>query len=1150
MKTITRFILFCVFILCSSKAFSQIKFTIHATSTSATTITVTGSGSATTNGNGTSWSDSNGVNQIFGNSSFDFVNSNINFKTFNLTGDLQLTNGATPINFSAIVLDDDTGSDYDDFAMNVGTTTATASNTLYTLSGSATFDISGTATFADLMIGIFSGTFSGSQFGFSNFNTSDIIIEVLLGTPNATPSATNINFTGTLEVGQQLSGTYTYADAENDTESGTTFIWYRSDDNAGTNKVAISGATSQIYTLVTADGGKYISFEVTPNDGTSAGTAVESNKNGPITSSTPILTTTNAAAVTDTSATLGGEVILQGESSVTERGIVYSSTDTNPKIGDTNVTKDDNGTGTGVFSENITGLTANTTYFYRAYAINTQGTDYGAVKTVLLNNALNFDGTNDRITIADNAAFDFSSGFTAEAWINPDVLGTQTYLSQYASSQEAFAFILLSSGKIEFTVTTDGSTDQFFESSTAITAGTWSHVALTFNGTTVRAYINGVAAGTKAVSGTMFNSTSPIEIGARNNAHFFNGNIDEVRVWTRVLTEAEILAQKDGILPSTVNGLAAYYKFDQGIAEGDNTGISTLTDSGPNSLHGTLSGGFTKTGTTSNFVNGASGTFENGIMAPNTFSTTGNWSTASNWSLGVVPTQVDKAIIGNGKTVTINIDDLKIDDFTLESGATLSIPKGKEIIIQNSFVSNGNLELGSDKTDSGVLLIEGTTSGNITYKRGGLLANKWSIVTPPVSGQTVKTFAENATNAIRVNTTPNPNRYAIGYYDDAQATGSKWQYYDANVNAATEFTAGQSYAISRSTDGEISFTGTLTVDNLTKTLVANQWNAIGNPFTTYYPANKNSNSSFLNDNNAALDDAFKSVYIWDNDQNKYAAISEVDANNRSLPPGQGFFVFMKTGQTEVTFNENKRSTKPATGSTGFAKNTNLTPSITLKLSDNTTTVKTYIKYFNTATQGLDPGYDIGNFNGASLDIYSRLTDNSSQTNLTIQSLPNSNYEKMIVPIGISAKANKEVSFSLEKQNIPANYKIYLEDKTLNTFNRLDKENAVYKISFTEKNITTGRFYIHVTPSVLATDDFNLSKINVFVSQKRTLNISGLEHQNATIQVFDLLGKTVNKQIIKGNINSKLQVPKEIKSGIYIVKITTEKGSLSKKIILK
>ncbi|MEP2012094.1 MAG: cadherin domain-containing protein [Balneola sp.] len=99
---------------------------------------------------------------------------------------------------------------------------------------------------------------------------------------NAPPTASNVSFSGTLEVGEQLSGTYTYADVENDTESGSTYQWYRSDDGSGTNKAAITGATSQTYTLATGDEGKHISFEVTPNDGTDAGTPVESPLQGPV----------------------------------------------------------------------------------------------------------------------------------------------------------------------------------------------------------------------------------------------------------------------------------------------------------------------------------------------------------------------------------------------------------------------------------------------------------------------------------------------------------------------------------------------------------------------------------------------------------------------------------------------------------------------------------------------------------------------------------------------------------------------------------------------------------------------------------------------------------------------------------------------------
>ncbi|RYD95607.1 MAG: hypothetical protein EOP54_15515, partial [Sphingobacteriales bacterium] len=103
-------------------------------------------------------------------------------------------------------------------------------------------------------------------------------------TANTPPTATLASVTGTLTVGQILTGSYTYTDAENNTESGSTFKWYRSDNSAGQNKLAIANATAKTYTLASADAGKYISFEVTPRDGTAFGTAVETTKQGPVNS--------------------------------------------------------------------------------------------------------------------------------------------------------------------------------------------------------------------------------------------------------------------------------------------------------------------------------------------------------------------------------------------------------------------------------------------------------------------------------------------------------------------------------------------------------------------------------------------------------------------------------------------------------------------------------------------------------------------------------------------------------------------------------------------------------------------------------------------------------------------------------------------------
>ena len=102
-----------------------------------------------------------------------------------------------------------------------------------------------------------------------------------------------------------------------------------------------------------------------------------------IANTAPTVSTTAASSITTNSATLAGNVTADGGVSVTERGIVYSITTVNadPLISGAGVTKDTNGTGTGVFSESISSLTAGTQYSYKAYAINTEGTTYGNTTT-------------------------------------------------------------------------------------------------------------------------------------------------------------------------------------------------------------------------------------------------------------------------------------------------------------------------------------------------------------------------------------------------------------------------------------------------------------------------------------------------------------------------------------------------------------------------------------------------------------------------------------------------------------------------------------------------------------------------------------------------------------------------------------------------
>ncbi|OFX89908.1 MAG: hypothetical protein A2W99_08935 [Bacteroidetes bacterium GWF2_33_16] len=88
----------------------------------------------------------------------------------------------------------------------------------------------------------------------------------------------------------------------------------------------------------------------------------------------PTVTTTAASSITASSATSGGNVTSAGSATVTERGICYS-TSSNPTTSNSKVVS---GSGTGSFTANISGLAASTTYYVRAYAINSVGTAYGS----------------------------------------------------------------------------------------------------------------------------------------------------------------------------------------------------------------------------------------------------------------------------------------------------------------------------------------------------------------------------------------------------------------------------------------------------------------------------------------------------------------------------------------------------------------------------------------------------------------------------------------------------------------------------------------------------------------------------------------------------------------------------------------------------
>lgn len=107
------------------------------------------------------------------------------------------------------------------------------------------------------------------------------------------------------------------------------------------------------------------------------GTFEEVGGGGGTQPTTPMVTTITASQIGSTSAIAGGNVTSDGGATVTARGVCWGIATAPTTAG----SKTTNGTGTGAFSSSITGLTKNTTYYYRAYATNSEGTVYGSEHT-------------------------------------------------------------------------------------------------------------------------------------------------------------------------------------------------------------------------------------------------------------------------------------------------------------------------------------------------------------------------------------------------------------------------------------------------------------------------------------------------------------------------------------------------------------------------------------------------------------------------------------------------------------------------------------------------------------------------------------------------------------------------------------------------
>ncbi|RLB76187.1 MAG: hypothetical protein DRH24_18300, partial [Deltaproteobacteria bacterium] len=200
-----------------------------------------------------------------------------------------------------------------------------------------------------------------------------------------------------------------------------------------------------------------------------------------------------------------------------------------------------------------------------------QETNFGAdnITTGKYGKGLKFDGTDDYIEVPDSSILHITDKITLEAWVYPfgwdtsyeNAIVTKAGDGSYGvwnlhwkNTTHGFRFEL-----------NNGSVQSLYESSPSTTLNTWYHVVGVYDGNKMYLYVNGKLSNSMSVSGQIATNTEPLRIGKQfwwsTTYSFWNGTIDEVRIYNRALSPEEINASYN-------NGLYRLYHNFTSLSDG------------------------------------------------------------------------------------------------------------------------------------------------------------------------------------------------------------------------------------------------------------------------------------------------------------------------------------------------------------------------------------------------------------------------------------------------------------------------------------------------------------------------------------------------------------------------------------------------------
>jgi hypothetical protein len=448
-------------------------------------------------------------------------------------------------------------------------------------------------------------------------------------------------------------------------------------------------------------------------------------------------------------------------------------------------------------------------------------------------NCLEFDGSNDRVESTNAPAVNVNSTLTIEAWVRPDEIKESVFA---AHGNTYLSIGMNSSGEVvSRTYDAGNGGGQINNSGYILETNSWCHIAAVFHNGESTNYVNGLKVGeTSACTNSSAADGRKYYVGWGYiyNETYFDGQIDEVRIWSTARTASEIRENMMRTLNGNESGLAAYYTFD-------NTSGTTLQDFSENGNDGTLTNMDNSDWVSSSAFNTWLNTSSN------------NPASSSNWSRGSVPGTSDNVGIynlgGSNPVISSNFD---CNHFYLESGASISMYDGVSFLNQGNFYCNGTFNIEKDLTFNRWFLVSAPITSAASSIFEGHFLQTWD--------ETTATWSDipNLDYAL----TPG---HGFGFY--GQITGKP---------------PGETFTFSGTpNDGNISASITYTsVDDSTR----DGANLLGNPYPSSIDWNQVS--------------GYGAVYYWNGDEYlAYPETGGYGTGSQYVPPMQGFFIVVPDG---------------------------------------------------------------------------------------------------------------------------------------------------------------------------------------------------------------------------------------------------------------